>query len=111
MVNAYMIVSAALNLLLAGLGHLFLGFWKRSLLWLGGLLILAVLVSYVFPNITPAQTSAGLLVIGILAAIDILRLIKKRGFPETKAPRIFIAAAAFVLIAGLVYLVITKIII
>jgi len=45
-------LAAALSILLAGLGHFYLGEWKRGGLWLSGAIALAIILSFVLPQVS-----------------------------------------------------------
>ncbi len=60
------VLAAVLSFLIAGLGHFYLGEWKRGGSWLIGALILGVILTYILPGYL---LIAGL-IIGVLSAFD-----------------------------------------
>jgi TM2 domain-containing membrane protein YozV len=58
-------LAAVLSFLIAGVGHFYLGEWRRGALWLGGALVVAIILGLALPN----QFWSGL-VIGLFSAWD-----------------------------------------
>lgn len=69
-----MVIGVVLSLLVAGLGHVALGFWRRGLFWFGLGIVLGLALSYFIPEIILKEriTIFGML-FGILSALDAWR--------------------------------------
>lgn len=69
------IIGVVLSLLIPGLGHAYLGYLTRALIWFGGTVLLAIVVGGGDEN---AALALGMgIAIGIFAAID--TLVMRRG--------------------------------
>lgn len=69
-----MVIGVVCSLLIAGLGHMVLGFWRRGFFWFGLGLVLGLALSYFIPEIILKERISffGLL-FGILSALDAWR--------------------------------------
>ena len=62
-------------MLVAGLGHVALGFWKRGLAWFALGVVLGLAFSYFIPEfILPNRVTLFGVTFGILAALDVWRM-------------------------------------
>ncbi len=71
------VVGVALNLLIAGLGHVALGFWRRGLAWFALGLVLGLAFSYFIPEVASrGRITLFGITYGLLAALDAWRMAK-----------------------------------
>ncbi|MDO8584952.1 MAG: hypothetical protein Q7R85_02405 [bacterium] len=69
------IAGVVLSLLVGGLGHIVLGFWRRGLAWFALGSVLALALSYFIPElILPNRVTLFGVTFGILAALDVWRV-------------------------------------
>lgn len=69
-----MVVGVICSLLIAGLGHVVLGFWRRGLFWFGLGIVLGLALSYFIPEVVlKERVSLFGLLFGILSALDAWR--------------------------------------
>lgn len=61
------------SILIAGAGHLILGFWRRAIYWLLGVIAVAFITSYFLPQLTQGRVPLLGIALGIAAAIDAWR--------------------------------------
>ena len=61
------VLAGILSFLMAGLGHFYLGLWKRGLAWLLGAIAIGLALALLLPN--TKLTAVGV-IIGLLSALD-----------------------------------------
>jgi len=67
-------VAAVLSFLIVGLGHFYLGEWRRGAVWLCGGIALMVVLALIFPQLPRALTY----VVPLLSGLDARNIAKKK---------------------------------